>query len=86
MTVGRVMNLAAKAGLPKPKQNYLAHALGTNEATPLQVASAYTAFAQEGERADAHRHQPRHDGRRARPSPRRSAQKNEVMRPRSPTS
>jgi penicillin-binding protein 1B len=50
MTIGRVMNLAAKAGLPKPKQNYLAQALGTNEATPLQVASAYTAFAQLGKR------------------------------------
>ena len=50
VTVGRVMNLAAKAGLPKPKANYLAHALGTNEATPLQVASAYTAFAQLGTR------------------------------------
>ncbi|HLM55470.1 MAG TPA: penicillin-binding transpeptidase domain-containing protein, partial [Pyrinomonadaceae bacterium] len=51
VTVGRVMNLATKAGLPKPKQNYLAHALGTNEATPLQVASAYTTFAQNGTRA-----------------------------------
>jgi penicillin-binding protein 1B len=50
VTIGRVMNLAAKAGLPKPKQNYLAHALGTNEATPLQVASAYTTFAQLGTR------------------------------------
>ena len=50
VTVGRVMNLAAKAGLPRPKQNYLAHALGANEATPLQVASAYTAFAQLGTR------------------------------------
>jgi penicillin-binding protein 1B len=50
VTIGRVMSLAAKAGLPKPKQNYLAHALGTNEATPLQVASAYTAFAQLGTR------------------------------------
>jgi penicillin-binding protein 1B len=50
VTVGRVMALAAKAGLPKPKANYLAHALGTNEATPLQVASAYTAFAQLGTR------------------------------------
>jgi penicillin-binding protein 1B len=50
VTIGRVMNLAGKAGLPKPKQNYLAHALGTNEATPLQVASAYTAFAQLGTR------------------------------------
>jgi penicillin-binding protein 1B len=51
VTIGRVMNLAAKAGLPRPKQNYLAHALGANEATPLQVASAYTAFAQLGTRA-----------------------------------
>jgi penicillin-binding protein 1B len=51
VTIGRVMNLAGKAGLPKPKQNYLAHALGANEATPLQIASAYTAFAQLGTRA-----------------------------------
>ena len=50
VTIGRVMSLAAKAGLPRPKQNYLAHALGTNEATPLQVASAYTTFAQLGTR------------------------------------
>ncbi|HEX8291592.1 MAG TPA: PBP1A family penicillin-binding protein, partial [Pyrinomonadaceae bacterium] len=50
LTVGRVMGLAAKAGLPKPKQNYLSHALGSNEATPLQIASAYTAFAQLGTR------------------------------------
>src|SRR5215212_2588387 len=50
VTISRVMSLAAKAGLPKPRVNYLAHALGTNEATPLQVASAYTAFAQLGTR------------------------------------
>jgi penicillin-binding protein 1B len=50
VTIGRVMNLATKAGLPKPKQNYLAFALGANEATPLQVASAYTNFAQLGTR------------------------------------
>ncbi|MGH9900304.1 MAG: transglycosylase domain-containing protein [Pyrinomonadaceae bacterium] len=50
VTIGRVMNLAAKAGLPKPKRPYLAMALGTNEATPLQVASAYTAFATMGTR------------------------------------
>ena len=50
LTVSRVMSLASKAGLPKPKVNYLAHALGANEATPLQVASAYTAFAQLGTR------------------------------------
>ena len=50
VTIGRVMNLATKAGLPKPKRPYLAMALGTNEATPLQVASAYTAFATGGTR------------------------------------
>jgi penicillin-binding protein 1B len=50
VTIGRVMNFATRAGLPKPKQNYLAHALGANEATPLQVAAAYTAFAQGGKR------------------------------------
>ncbi|MER3427537.1 MAG: penicillin-binding protein 1A [Pyrinomonas sp.] len=50
VTIGRVMNLAAKAGLPKPPRPYLAMALGTNEATPLQIASAYTAFAQNGRR------------------------------------
>jgi penicillin-binding protein 1B len=50
VTVGRVMNLAAKAGLPKPARAYPAMALGTNEATPLQIASAYTAFANLGTR------------------------------------
>jgi penicillin-binding protein 1B len=50
VTIGRVMNLAAKAGMPKPQTPYLAMALGTNEATPLQVASAYTAFASNGVR------------------------------------
>ncbi|MBA2731939.1 MAG: PBP1A family penicillin-binding protein, partial [Acidobacteria bacterium] len=50
VTIGRVMNLAAKAGMPKPAKPYLAMALGTNEATPLQVASAYTAFAAGGTR------------------------------------
>ncbi len=53
VTVGRVMNLAAKAGLPKPTRAYPAMALGTNEATPLQVASAYTAFASLGTRTSA---------------------------------
>ena len=51
VTIGRVMNLAAKAGLPKPARAYPAMALGTNEATPLQVASAYTAFANLGTRS-----------------------------------
>jgi penicillin-binding protein 1B len=50
VTIGRVMNLAAKAGLPKPPRSYPAMALGTSEATPLQIASAYTAFATLGTR------------------------------------
>jgi penicillin-binding protein 1B len=50
VTIGRVMNLAGRAGLPKPPRAYPAMALGTNEATPLQVASAYTAFANLGSR------------------------------------
>jgi penicillin-binding protein 1B len=48
VTIGRVMNLAAKAGLPKVQRAYPAMALGTSEATPLQMASAYTAFAAGG--------------------------------------
>lgn len=50
VTIGRVMNLAAKAGLPKPPRAYPAMALGTSEATPLQVASAYSSFATLGTR------------------------------------
>lgn len=50
VTIGRVMNLAAKAGLPKPAHAYPAMALGTSEATPLQIASAYTGFATLGTR------------------------------------
>lgn len=50
VTIGRVMSLAAKAGLPKPPRAYPAMALGTSEATPLQIASAYTAFANSGTR------------------------------------
>ena len=50
VTIGRVMNLAGKAGLPKPPRAYPAMALGTSEATPLQIASAYTAFANLGMR------------------------------------
>jgi penicillin-binding protein 1B len=50
VTIGRVMNLAAKAGLPKPPRAYPAMALGTSEATPLQIASAYTSFANLGTR------------------------------------
>ncbi|HEV2801941.1 MAG TPA: PBP1A family penicillin-binding protein [Pyrinomonadaceae bacterium] len=51
VTIGRVMNLASRAGLPKPARAYPAMALGTNEATPLQVASAYTSFANLGTRS-----------------------------------
>ena len=53
VTIGRVMALAGKAGLPKPPRAYPAMALGTSEATPLQVASAYTAFANLGTRTTA---------------------------------
>ena len=50
VTIGRVMNLAAKAGLPRVSRAYPAMAFGTAEATPLQIASAYTAFAANGTR------------------------------------
>ncbi len=50
VSIGRVMNLAAKAGLPRVPHAYPAMALGTSEATPLQMASAYTAFAANGTR------------------------------------
>ena len=50
VTIGRVVNLAAKAGLPRVSRAYPAMALGTAEATPLQIASAYTAFANNGMR------------------------------------
>src|SRR5262249_44735513 len=42
-----VAKLAANAGLPKPPV-YPSMALGVGEATPLQVASAYTIFANHG--------------------------------------
>ena len=51
LNVGKVMNLAAKAGLPKVPKAYPSMALGTSEATPLQMAAAYTAFANLGQRA-----------------------------------
>jgi len=50
LNVGKVMNLAAKAGLPKVEKAYPSMALGTAEATPLQVATAYTMFANLGDR------------------------------------
>ena len=50
--LARIANLAAAFGLPKPER-YPALALGTEEATPLQLASAYAAFINEGRRVDA---------------------------------
>ena len=44
------MNLAAKAGMPKAEKAYPSMALGTAEATPLNVATAYTMFANLGDR------------------------------------
>ncbi|PYS78136.1 MAG: hypothetical protein DMF66_07400, partial [Acidobacteria bacterium] len=43
----RVATLAERLGLPRP-QAYPSLALGTTEATPLEVATAYTAFADDG--------------------------------------
>ncbi|HEY9282141.1 MAG TPA: PBP1A family penicillin-binding protein [Pyrinomonadaceae bacterium] len=51
LTMGRVMRLAGDAGLPRPQRSYPAMALGTHEATPLQVATSYTPFATLGSRA-----------------------------------
>ncbi|HXG65070.1 MAG TPA: PBP1A family penicillin-binding protein, partial [Blastocatellia bacterium] len=48
----KVARMAEKLGLPKP-QALPAIALGSAEATPLQVASAYTAFANGGILAEA---------------------------------
>jgi penicillin-binding protein 1B len=45
--LSRVAALASRLGLPEPKP-YPALALGSNEATPLEVAGAYTAFANGG--------------------------------------
>jgi penicillin-binding protein 1B len=50
LNVGKVMNLAFKAGLPKVEKAYPSMALGTAEATPLEVATAYTMFANLGDR------------------------------------
>lgn len=50
LNVGKVMNLAAKAGLPKVAKAYPSMALGTAEATPLEVATGYTMFANLGDR------------------------------------
>jgi penicillin-binding protein 1B len=45
--LNRVASLASRLGLPVPEA-YPALALGSNEATPLEVAGAYTAFANQG--------------------------------------
>ncbi|MGI8639262.1 MAG: transglycosylase domain-containing protein [Pyrinomonadaceae bacterium] len=50
LNIGKVMNLAAKAGLPKVEKAYPSMALGTAEATPLEVATAYTIFANLGDK------------------------------------
>src|SRR5437660_764772 len=44
----RVAALAERMGLPRP-QAFPSLALGTTEATPLEVATAYTAFADGGQ-------------------------------------
>src|SRR5215470_9914576 len=49
--LARIANLAAAFGLPKPER-YPSLALGTKEVTPLQLASAYAAFLNEGRRVD----------------------------------
>ena len=80
VTIGRVMNLAAKAGLPRVPHAYPAMALGTAEATPLQIASAYTGFAANGTRTTPlaiDRVTTGNGTTIAQPS----AQKNEVLRP-----
>ncbi|MEP6925708.1 MAG: PBP1A family penicillin-binding protein [Pyrinomonadaceae bacterium] len=51
LNVGKVMNLAAHAGLPKVPRAYPSMALGTAEVTPLQMAAAYTTFANLGQRS-----------------------------------
>jgi penicillin-binding protein 1B len=50
--LARIANLANRFGLPKPER-YPALALGTEEVTPLQLASAYAAFVNAGRRVDA---------------------------------
>ncbi len=50
LNIGRVMNLANKAGLPKVEKAYPSMALGTSEVTPLEMATAYTVFANLGDK------------------------------------
>src|SRR5256714_1915886 len=49
--LARVANTALKFGLPRPAP-YPALALGTTEATPLQIASAYASFANGGQKIE----------------------------------
>ncbi len=49
--LARIANLATQFGLPKPER-YPALALGTEEVTPLQLATAYAVFVNEGRRVD----------------------------------
>ena len=49
--LARIANLAADFGLPRPER-YPALALGTTEATPLQLAAAYATFANGGQRVE----------------------------------
>ena len=50
--LARIANLASQFGLPKPER-YPSLALGTTEATPLQLAAAYAAFVNGGRRVRA---------------------------------
>jgi penicillin-binding protein 1B len=50
--LARIANLANRFGLPRPER-YPALALGTEEVTPLQLASAYAAFVNDGKRVEA---------------------------------
>jgi penicillin-binding protein 1B len=52
LNIGKVLGLATKAGFPKVEKAYPSMALGTAEATPLQVATAYTIFANLGDRVN----------------------------------
>jgi penicillin-binding protein 1B len=51
--LARTANVAQSFGLPRPVP-YPAIALGTSEATPLQIAAAYAAFANGGKRIAPH--------------------------------
>ncbi len=50
LNIGKVMNFATKAGFPRVEKAYPSMALGTAEATPLQVATAYSIFANLGDK------------------------------------